>query len=291
MNYHKLFFALIFSLMTLWYSCTPYQPSQKEFLSQNVDFLIVKGNDYWEKRADPEHAVWARNFLLKAHQFRPQDQEIGLLYSRSCFYEGKYIEQNKLKRDSLFMEGALTALSIVLNIDPKEINSEMILSPGKGQHLLVNKIENANESSLPALYMFGMNLGEFIFPKPVRKRMQQRDLLESLYRRIHSLEPTYHFGSPIRLLGILYSRLPGMDVNQAKVYFDTAIQMYPNCFSHRTAKAEYYFIKSGNRESFHNELSQVMTLDPTKIPDIMPENLMEQGRAEILLKQESDLFE
>jgi hypothetical protein len=34
-----------------------------------------------------------------------------------------------------------------------------------------------------------------------------------------------------------------------------------------------------------------MTLDPTKIPDIMPENLMEQGRAEILLKQESDLFE
>ena len=139
--------------------------------------------------------------------------------------------------------------------------------------------------------MFGMNLGEFIFPKPVRKRMQQRDLLESLYRRIHSLNPTYDFGRQIRLLGILYSRLPGMDVNQAKVYFDTAIRMYPNCFSHRTAKAEYYFIKSGNRESFHNELSQVMTLDPTKIPDIMPENLMEQRRAEILLKREPDLFE
>ncbi|SVC41985.1 uncharacterized protein METZ01_LOCUS294839, partial [marine metagenome] len=164
MNYHKLFFALIFFLMTLWYSCTPYQMSQKNFLSQNIDFLIVKGNDYWEKRADAEHAVWARNFLLKAHQLRPQDQETGLLYSRSCFFEGKYIEQNKLKRDSLFMEGALTALSIVLNIDPKEINSETILSPGDGQHLLVKKIENLNELSLPALYMFGMNLGEFIFP-------------------------------------------------------------------------------------------------------------------------------
>ena len=291
MNYHKLFFALILSLMILWYSCTPYQPSQKDFLSQNVDFLIVKGNEYWEKRAEPENAIRARNLLSKAHQLRPLDKETGLLYSRSCFFEGKYIEQNKLIRDSLFMEGALTALSIVLNINPKEINSETNLYPGEGQHLLVNQIENASESSLPALYMFGMNLGEFIFTKPVRKRIQQRVLLESLYRRIHSLDPTYDFGSPIRLLGILYSRLPGMDLNQAKVYFDTAIRMYPNCFSHRTAKAEYYDIKSGNRESFHKELSQVINLDPTKIPDIMPENLMEQERAEILLKRELDLFE
>ena len=89
--------------------------------SQNVDFLIVKGNEYWEKRAEPENAVWARNFLLTAHQLRPQDEETGLLYSRSCFFVGKYIEQNKLIRDSLFMEGALTALSIVLNIDQKEL--------------------------------------------------------------------------------------------------------------------------------------------------------------------------
>ena len=66
------------------------------------------------------------------------------MYSSSCFFEGKYIEQDKLKRDTLFIEGALTALSVVLNIDPKEINSETILNPGEGQHLLVNQIENAN---------------------------------------------------------------------------------------------------------------------------------------------------
>ena len=78
MNYHKLFFAKIFLLTILWYSCTPYQSNQKDILSQNVDFLIVKGNEYWEKRAEPENAVWARNFLLIAHQLRPQDEETGL---------------------------------------------------------------------------------------------------------------------------------------------------------------------------------------------------------------------
>ena len=40
------------------------------------------------------------------------------------------------------MEGALTALSIVLNIDQKEINSETILNLGEGRNFLVNKIEN-----------------------------------------------------------------------------------------------------------------------------------------------------
>ena len=54
---------MIFLLTILWYSCTPYQSNQKDILSQNVDFLIVKGNEYWEKRAEPENAVWARNFL------------------------------------------------------------------------------------------------------------------------------------------------------------------------------------------------------------------------------------
>ena len=278
-------------MTSLWYSCTSYQPSQKDLLSQNVDYLIVKGNEYWEKRAEPENAIWARILLSKAHQLRPQDKETGLLYSRSCFFEGKYIEQNNFKRDSLFMEGALTALSIVLNIDLKEINSETILNPEKYQHLLVNKIENVNEASLPALYMFGLNLGEFIFSKPVRERMKQRNLLESLFHRIHSLDPTYDYGGPLYLLGILYTRLPGMDMKQAKIYLDKAIQVYPHCFSHRTAKAIYYFIKSGNREAFHNELSKIMTLDPTQIPDTMPENLMEQEIAKILLEQESNLFE
>ncbi len=277
--------------MSFWYSCSPNQPSQKDLLSQNVDFLIVKGNEYWEKRAKPENAVWARNFLFKAHQMRSQDEKTALLYSRSCFFEGKYIEQNKLNRDSLFMKGTLTALSIVLKIDSKEINPETILNSGEGRHFLLTQIENSNESSLPALYMFGLNLGELIFPKPVRERMKQRDLLESLFHRIHSLDPTYDFGGPLRLLGILYSRLPGMDVKQAKFYFDKAIRLYPDCFSHRTARAEYYFIKSGHREAFHDELSQVMTLDPTQIPDIMPENLMEKERSEILLERESSLFE
>ena len=78
---------------------------------------------------------------------RPQDTVTGLLYSRACFFEGKYIEQNTIKRDSLFMEGALTALSIALNIDPKEINFETILNSGEGQHFLVKTIENIKTSN------------------------------------------------------------------------------------------------------------------------------------------------
>ena len=160
MNYHKFSFALILSVMILWYSCTPYQPRQKDFLSQNVDYLIVKGNEYWDKRAEPKNAVWAKNFLFKAHQFRPQDQETCLMYSRACFFEGKYIEQDKLKRDTLFIEGALTALSVVLNIDPKEINPELTTSEPyvMGSHATCSGAwASGPEDYAPDEYQWGYN--------------------------------------------------------------------------------------------------------------------------------------
>ena len=170
--------------MVFWFGCTPNQPNKDELLSKNVDFLIVKGNDFWEKRVNPENAKWARNFLNKAHKLRPKDKKTGLLYSRASFYEGKYIEQNENKKDSLFLKGALTALSYLINFELHQINSKILLNTETKNHFLFEQIENSNISSLPELYLLGLNLGYYILKKPVRKRMEQKDLLESLFYKI-----------------------------------------------------------------------------------------------------------
>jgi hypothetical protein len=278
-------------LTFIWFSCTSYNSNQTTYLSQNVDFLITKGNEYWDKRSEPENAYWANSFLSKAHQLRPEDVETGLLFSQSCFYIGKYIEKNDNKKDSLFLKGTVTAMSIVLNISPNDINSKSILHPRESQNHLIEKIEYSEKSSLPALYLWALNFGEYIFSKPVRNRMKQKELLEVLFNTIYKWDPTYDFGGPIRILGILHSRLPGMNVKKGKDYFNRAIELFPNCLSHRISLAEYYYMKSGYREAFHDELNLVLKIDPTQIPDIMPENLMEQERAKLLLKRESFLFE
>ena len=291
MKYYDIILFFISPFMILWFSCTPSQPSQKDNVSQNVNFLIKKGKENWEKRAKPENSFLAQNFLSKAHQLRPEDKNVGILFSRACYFEGKYIENNINKKDSLFLNGALAALSYILNISQSELNFELLMNKGDGQYLLKNKIENSNKSVLPYLYFWGLNFGEYIFSKSVRERVSQKDLLESLFYRIYSLDPTYDFGGPLQLLGKLYTRLPGMDVKQAKGYFNHAIQLFPHCLSHRTAKAEYFYIKLGYREAYHNELTNILNADPTQIPDIMPENLMELERAKVLLEKEHLLFE
>lgn len=275
----------------IWFSCTSFDSNQTTHLSHNVDFLIKKGKEHWEKRSVSENAYWANSFLSKAHQLRPGDVETGLLFSQTCFYIGKYLENNDKKKDSLFLNGTVTAMSIVLNISPNEINSKSILHPDANRTHLIEKIESSEKSSFPAMYLWALNFGEYIFSKPVRNRMNQKDLLEFLFNSIYKWDPTYDFGGPIRILGILHTRLPGMNVKKGKEYFDRAINLFPNCLSHRVSLAEYYYVKSGYREAFHDELNLVLKIDPTQIPDIMPENLMEQERAKLLLKRESYLFE
>ena len=93
------------------------------------------------------------------------------------------------------------------------------------------------------------------------------------------------------MLGMFYIRLPGIELSKSKQYFDQAILTFPNYFGTKVLLAQYYYTKAEDREHFHRELQEVLLADPAQIPEIMPENLFEQGIAKQLLEQESSLFE
>jgi len=56
-------------------------------------------------------------------------------------------------------------------------------------------------------------------------------------------------------------------------------------------RAQYFHTKSGNREKFVQDLQFVLQADPTLLPEVSPENLLEQEKARRLLANESALFE
>ena len=56
-------------------------------------------------------------------------------------------------------------------------------------------------------------------------------------------------------------------------------------------RAQYFHTKSGDREKFVQNLQFVLQADPTLIPEVSPENLLEQEKARRLLAKESALFE
>ena len=56
-------------------------------------------------------------------------------------------------------------------------------------------------------------------------------------------------------------------------------------------RAQFYYTKSGDRNSFVKDLRFVLNAEPTIIPEASPENLFEQELARILLSKEESLFE
>ena len=109
--------------------------------------------------------------------------------------------------------------------------------------------------------------------------------------RIISLEPEYEQGGAYRFFGVFYSRIPGVELNQSKVYFEKAITSAENYFGNKVQKSEFYYQKAEDRSSFLTQLQSVINLDASIYPEIMAENMFYQKRAKLLLKQQDTLFE
>ena len=131
----------------------------------------------------------------------------------------------------------------------------------------------------------------YLYTKPLIERLNNRELLEVIMHRINSLDPGYHFGGPYRFFGTLYTRLPGVDISQSKKYFEQALTHHPEYLGNAVQMAEYYHQKRGNREFFHQQLSEVIATDLYNQPEILPENILYQDRARYLLAIEATLFE
>ena len=109
--------------------------------------------------------------------------------------------------------------------------------------------------------------------------------------RIISLEPDYLYGGPYRFFGIFYSRIPGVEISQSKNYFQKAIASSPNYFGNKVQMAEFYHQKAENRDSFNSLLKSIIGINPSVDPEVIPENIFYQKRAQQLLAQENTLFE
>ena len=280
-----------FILIFIFFSsgCHTLLDTDRNLLIQQADHLEKKGRYHWERRINPDHAKKAQIFLSIAYELKPEADNLAILYSQACYFNGLYIEQIPEKKDSLFLEGYHIAKGIVYHSKSFQKGFNAVEDNNLIREL--RGIEALGKSSIPALYWWVANLGRYLINKPVVERLNYRDLLETIIHKILTLDPTYHYGGGYRMLGTVYIRLPGIELSKSKQYFDQAILTFPNYLGTKVLLAQYYYTKAEDREHFHRELQEVLSADPAQIPEIMAENLFEQGVAQQLLEQESSLFE
>jgi len=255
----------------------------------DYEYLIKEGELYWEKRANPKSAKMATLYFEKAFELNPQNFELTVSLSRAYYFQGYYIEIDPAKRDTLYLKGASAALTGFQNT--AFFQSFADTASTDNLKLQITAIRKAPVETIPALYWWAENFGRYLTTKPVLKRIESREIIETAMHRIATLDEDYYYGGPTRFFGTFYSRLPGVPLDRAKSNFDQSLSDSPDYLGTRVLRARYYHTKLGNQDLFEEDLKYVINADPSILPDAMPENLFEQEKAKELLKHTSILFE
>ena len=93
-------FILIF--IFFYPGCHTLLDTDKNLLIQQADHLEKKGRYHWERRINPDHAKKAQIFLSIAYELKPETDNLAILYSQACYFNGLYIEQIPEKKTAFF---------------------------------------------------------------------------------------------------------------------------------------------------------------------------------------------
>ena len=290
----KFSLSILKNLILLIYTFTSWQCSSQvvqleNAKAQNIDFLFEQAQNLWDSRID-SNAIRKANYILGlAYEEDSSNTEITKLYSKTLFFQGMFLENDRVKKDSLFYKGSEIAREAVLN------NESFIFllnnAIGDSSFKVLSALSDASMDLVPAMYWWATNKLWYLNNKPAIERINHRELLEIIMHRIISLDPNYHYGGAYRFFGVFYSRIPGVEISQSKTYFEKAISSNENYFGNKVQMSEFFYQKSENKPSFLIQLQQVINFDTSTYTEIMPENIYYQKRAKNLLKQQDTLFE
>jgi len=290
----KKYFVIIYWLLSCllifsFLSCSSQKLKIQEAQSQNVEFLVQQAKQLWQQRNDTNSVRKANYILGLANNVEKNNKDIVNIYSQSLFFQGMFLEYDKIKKDSLFLKGAEVAKYSILNDSLFKTNFNETI--GDDDFKMLSALSVAPKELVPGMYWWATNKLWYLNNKPAIERINHRELLEVIMHRIIALEPDYLYGGPYRFFGIFYSRIPGVEITQSKSYFEKAISSYPNYFGNKVQMSEFYHQKAENKNLFQNQLNSIINIEPTIDPEIIPENVFYQKRAVLLLDQKETLFE
>jgi len=279
---------LILCVLKSW-QCSSQKIELDHAQSQNIDFLIEQAKMLWEQRSDSTALKNANHILGLAYDVEQDNPEILELYSKSLFFQGMFLEEDNKIKDSLFLKGSeISKTAVLSNFAFKQKLNNMI---GDSSFKILSTLSEAPKELIPAMYWWATNKLWYLNNKAAIERIHHRELLEVIMHRIISLEPEYEQGGAYRFFGVFYSRIPGVELNQSKIYFEKAITSSENYFGNKVQKSEFYYQKAEDKSSFLTLLKSVIKLDASIYPEIMAENMFYQERAKLLLRQQDTLFE
>lgn len=150
------------------------------------------------------------------------------------------------------------------------------------------------KDDVPCAYWYATALGKWGKIQGIAKALANLPTVKAFIGRAEELEPTFFYYGPARYWGAYYSVLPsfaGQDFAKSAQYFQASIEGAPGYLPTRGLRAENLAVKTQDVKLFRSDLKAILAFDATSIPDVQPENTLEQAKARALLASEGELFD
>ena len=144
-------------ILLLFMGCTTKSPLSNRYVSKkkNTQHLVELGKSHWERRVDLNDAKLSNHFLSKAIELDPKNSEIMALFSRSCYFIGRFINNNSESSDSLFMQGYTKSWGHIITSETFQNGFESV--SGDSVAKTIAGLENLSEELLPVAYWWAEN--------------------------------------------------------------------------------------------------------------------------------------
>ena len=155
-----------------------------------------------------------------------------------------------------------------------------------------DNLDKLGEKEIGAIYWTAVNLGKWAKNSGITVILKYKSQIKKMIYKVEEYDPNYFSGSPLRYWGAYYAVAPsfaGGDIKKSKEYFDKVLKNFPGYLGSKVLYAELYTTKVGDKSAFKKTLNSVITTKLKK-DEYYPENVIEQRKAEKLLKMMDSIF-
>ena len=246
----------------------------------------ARGDAKWKARADVDSAVAAVELWEQAAIDQPEHPRLLVKLTRAHVFlaDAASDQQDELSRLDTAIAWGERAL---LAADP-----ELAARLESGEKL-ADALREADEAAVPALYWYAVALSKWSRIKGFAVTLGHKDAVLAAMRRCADLDPEYHWGGPLRYLGVYYALMPafaGGDLDKARAYFEQAAGVAPKYVGIPLARAQFLDVKLQDRADFEAQLRSVLDTPDDAIPELEPETRALKLRAQKLLDEVDELF-
>jgi hypothetical protein len=263
--------------------------------------LVEEGAAHWANRGEETEvlaaiASWNAALLAPTAEGVDRSEELAGVYTSLALAHYwlahahyRYIEDDGeaktacLEQYTIGMEMAQNALALG--------NSEWNASL-QGGASAADSVSLLTAEDVPAAYWYAANAGRWALLEGIVSALRYKDEIFAMMTRVQELDASYFHNAPDRYFGAYHTKLPlgNPNVELARQHFETAIEAAPNYLETRVLFVEEYAMKTNDRALAEEQLALVMGFNVDDAPDLRPENLNAQRRAQLILDEIDELF-